>query len=666
MLESRSSLTLIAIMLLVNSSSAEEISLQLRFQKETGKDSGRYHRLTRTESWQPKETAVIVCDVWDLHHCLNAVRRLEEFAPRLNTVLANARERGATIIHSPSDCMPAYVKHPARQRAVAVPRLEPFPQDIEHWCSRIPSEERAAYPIDQSDGGEDDDPAEHAKWAAELKAKGRNPGTPWKRQSDRITIDADHDFISDRGDEVWSILKQRGIKNVILTGVHVNMCVLGRPFGLRQMVRNGFNVVLMRDMTDTMYNPKRWPYVSHYTGNDLIISHIERFVCPTMTSDQFLGGEAFRYKHDTRPHLAIIMAEEGYKTDRTLPAFAAGHLGRYFRVSYVFGSDTERNTLPGLDIVRDADIILVSVRRRTLPTAAMRVLRRFVAAGKPVVGIRTASHAFSVNGKLAEGQAMWPEFDAHVFGGHYHGDHGKPLNSPVSIAAPSHTILAGVPTEPFRQAGSLYKTSPLAKGTTTLLMGRIEGHPAQPVAWTFQRADGGKSFYTSMGHRGDFENPVFLRMLINSLHWAVGLAAPKEPLVRGEDHWSTTSVPHKQTGVTWYRCSVRLPKPWSKHVQLVFGNDDRAWWNGHEIRSNQNAAIDPGWIAVDDANLVVIRTEGGLSKAPKLQSGPRSFSLSGRWQFRRGDDASWSNMPLPAKFGTSTDIVHEPVAINGD
>jgi sugar lactone lactonase YvrE len=128
---------------------------------------------------------------------------------------------------------------------------------------------------------------------------GRNPHLPWQRQSDKITIDGDRDYISDRGDEVWNVLESRGIKNVILTGVHVNMCVLGRPFGLRQMARNGKNVVLMRDMTDSMYNPASWPYVSHYRGNDRIISHIERFVCPTITSDQFIGGKPFRFAGDS-------------------------------------------------------------------------------------------------------------------------------------------------------------------------------------------------------------------------------------------------------------------------------------------------------------------------------------------------------------------------------
>lgn len=196
--------------------------------------------------------------------------------------------------------MAAYEDHAARKRAVTAPAAKVKPKDVEFWCSRIPSEEKAVYPIDQSDGGEDDDPAEHAEWAAKLKAMGRNPGMPWKTQSKLIEIDADRDFISDRGDEVWNVIESRGIKNVILVGVHLNMCVLGRPFGLRQMVRNGKNVALMRDMTDCMYNPKRWPLVNHFTGNDLVIQHVERFVCPTITSDQILGGEPFKSKYDTR------------------------------------------------------------------------------------------------------------------------------------------------------------------------------------------------------------------------------------------------------------------------------------------------------------------------------------------------------------------------------
>jgi len=278
---------------------AETLALTLQQQPADSDAETGFRTELLAASWPAEKTALIVCDVWDAHHCLNAVKRLNEFAPRLNDVVTEARRRGVTIIHAPSDCMAAYTDHPARKRAMAVPLSANLPEDITSWCTSIPAEESVEYPIDQSDGGEDDDPDEHAAWAAELAADGRNPKLPWKQQLATIEIDADTDFITDRGDEVWSILEARGIDRVILTGVHVNMCVLGRPFGLRQLSRNGKQVVLMRDMTDSMYNPAAWPFVSHFEGTRRVIDHIERHVCPTITSDQLIGGEPFRFAADT-------------------------------------------------------------------------------------------------------------------------------------------------------------------------------------------------------------------------------------------------------------------------------------------------------------------------------------------------------------------------------
>ena len=90
------------------------------------------------------------------------------------------------------------------------------------------------------------------------------------------------------------------IENVIVMGVHTNLCVLDRPFAIRQMVYQGKNVVLMRDLTDSMYNPKRPPYVDHFTGTDLIIEHIEKYWCPTITSSDIIGGKPFKFKEDKR------------------------------------------------------------------------------------------------------------------------------------------------------------------------------------------------------------------------------------------------------------------------------------------------------------------------------------------------------------------------------
>jgi nicotinamidase-related amidase len=235
--------------------------------------------------------------MWDTHHCYNAVQRVVEIAPRMNEVLEKSRSLGVLIIHAPSSCMDAYKDHPARKHAIDAPKAKNLPKDIGVWCHMISAEEKGKYPIDQKDGGCDSDPVEQEKHKQALIQMGRKPGSPWLAQIAVLKMH-DSDIVSDSGVEIWNVLEDRKINNVIILGVHTNMCVLGRPFGLRQMVKNGKNVVLMRDMTDTMYNPKSAPYVNHYKGTELIVEHIEKFVCPTITSDQIIGGKAFRFKAD--------------------------------------------------------------------------------------------------------------------------------------------------------------------------------------------------------------------------------------------------------------------------------------------------------------------------------------------------------------------------------
>ena len=110
----------------------------------------------------------------------------------------------------------------------------------------------------------------------------------------------DQDAITDNGQETFNLLAERGIDNVIIMGVHLNMCVLGRPFAIRQLVTQGKNVLLIRDMTDTMYNSKMKPYVNHFAGTDLVVAHVERNWCPTILSTDFVGGKPFRFQEDNR------------------------------------------------------------------------------------------------------------------------------------------------------------------------------------------------------------------------------------------------------------------------------------------------------------------------------------------------------------------------------
>ena len=222
--------------------------------------------------------------------------------------------------------------------------------------------------------------------------------------------------------------------------------------------------------------------------------------------------------------VVFVIGEGEYQTKRTLPAFARAELTgkRGFVCTFVHADVNHPNLFPGIEAVERADLVVLSVRRRALPEKQLAVIRRHLAAGKPLVGIRTASHAFDTRGKHPEGHAEWRTFDPDVLGGHYTGHHGNKLKTSVSVieAAADHPVLHGVNREAFTAGGSLYKVRPLRKSCTPLLLGRVDGAEAEPVAWTNVHR-GGRVFYTSLGHVRDFENPAFRRLLFNGIRWAL-------------------------------------------------------------------------------------------------------------------------------------------------
>ena len=80
-------------------------------------------------------------------------------------------------------------------------------------------------------------------------------------------------------------------------GVHTNICVSGRPFGLRQMVYFGKNVVLCRDLTDALFQPTTGK-MDHFRGTDLVVEHIEKHICPSIVSTSITGQPEFRFEGD--------------------------------------------------------------------------------------------------------------------------------------------------------------------------------------------------------------------------------------------------------------------------------------------------------------------------------------------------------------------------------
>lgn len=242
----------------------------------SGLDSKAFIRVDTVEIWKPSETAVIISDMWDKHWCPTATARVAELAPVMNDVLSSIRSKGVIIVHAPSELMDYYKDYPGRKAAMKYSgeSLKEFTNGVE----KLPSEAGAAWPIDAVDEGCED--------------IGPTPERVWTKQIDAVKIE-DGDFISADGAQIGEYFRDKGIKNVIMMGVHTNMCVMHRTYGLRTMKRLGFNLVLMRDMTDLMYNPKTYPYTSHWDGLNRMIEYIEKYVCPTITSSDFTGKEPF-------------------------------------------------------------------------------------------------------------------------------------------------------------------------------------------------------------------------------------------------------------------------------------------------------------------------------------------------------------------------------------
>jgi len=227
--------------------------------------------------------------------------------------------------------------------------------------------------------------------------------------------------------------------------------------------------------------------------------------------------------------IVFMIGEDEYHTWETLPAFADTDLKPLgYRITIVNADPQDKNNFPGIvEALHDADLLFLSVRRRTPPQDQLDAVRAYLAAGKPLVGIRTACHAFALRptDKIADPKlALWQEFDPEVIGGHYTGHHGAEKVT-ITIATPgaeTRPILKGVDIARLIGNGGLYKVSPLAPDSVPLLTGAIAGEPAEPVAWTHYYGPKGRVFYTSLGHPEDFQNPEFHRFLVNAVAWALG------------------------------------------------------------------------------------------------------------------------------------------------
>jgi nicotinamidase-related amidase len=228
--------------------------------------------------WDTARVAVVICDMWNTTQCVSAASRVIEMALRVDAVVARLRQDGALIVHAPAGCMAYYAGIPARERARNAPRVSsPVPVDWNDWDASREAPLPPALADDTPGSCEPGAPCTDG-----------GPPYPWTHQIASIGI-SPNDAITDDGHELLALLEEREIEDVVVMGVHLNRCVLGRPYGIRQLVYWGKRPVLCRDLTDSYHRDPR----GHRWGNEQMIAHVERYWCPTVTSDQLVGGAAF-------------------------------------------------------------------------------------------------------------------------------------------------------------------------------------------------------------------------------------------------------------------------------------------------------------------------------------------------------------------------------------
>jgi hypothetical protein len=266
-------------------------------------------------------------------------------------------------------------------------------------------------------------------------------------------------------------------------------------------------------------------------------------------------------------HIVLVSGDEEYRSEEALPQLArilARHHG--FKCTVLFAINPKdgtidpnvTNNIPGLQALQTADLMVIFTRFRDLPDEQMKYIVDYVSSGRPIIGMRTATHAFNLKSSKTYAHYSWNfkgEGDEAVWDGgfgrrvlgetwiNHHGNHGKQSTGGVIVEdQKDHPILRGIHAGDLWGPTDVYAVRlPLPGDCQPLVLGEVlEGmkstdkpvdgpvnHPRMPVAWvkTYTGAQDkvARVFTTTMGASQDLESEGVRRMLVNACYWAVGL-----------------------------------------------------------------------------------------------------------------------------------------------
>ena len=231
-----------------------------------------------------------------------------------------------------------------------------------------------------------------------------------------------------------------------------------------------------------------------------------------------------------KPRIVFLITKDtnNYEAHNTMPQFAETLEREHgYKVTVLLGKgDHGSYRYPSMEALSKADLLVVFARRIALPHEQMNAIKSYLSKGKPLIGIRTANHAFAVQGKVgdvADGFEDWPEFVADFLGCENRGYGPHELGYDVTLVpeAASHPIVKDLQIKQWHSKGGIYKVALLDKEATVLLTGKVNGSDSvEPIAWT-RNAGKSRVFYISLGYPDDFQTPQFISLLTNGIKWAL-------------------------------------------------------------------------------------------------------------------------------------------------
>ncbi len=205
------------------------------------------------------KTLFLICDVWDNHYCADLRRRTEPLVEKINSFAKVIRQYGGRVLHCPSETVDTYYKNWSQRQSMRdYPRAEvTVSQEMRSVSSWLRTELTTGCP---------DTPQ-------------CRPHCEYTKQHDGIEI-LPEDLISDSGQEVYNFLAHEHIGRVLIGGTALNMCILGRPFGVISLAEEGISVRVVSDLVEVFYASVDWPHITLDQAKWYTLGNIAGKWCP--------------------------------------------------------------------------------------------------------------------------------------------------------------------------------------------------------------------------------------------------------------------------------------------------------------------------------------------------------------------------------------------------